>query len=88
MVGPKEALASQTVLVKQLNWLQDSASSNIECTVKLRSAHAGIAATVEITSPDTATVHLHEPYSGVTPGQACVMYDDTRVLGGGWITRL
>ncbi|MDN3031226.1 MAG: hypothetical protein QMO91_08040, partial [Candidatus Tisiphia sp.] len=23
----------------------------------------------------------------VTPGQACVIYDNARVLGGGWITR-
>ena len=23
----------------------------------------------------------------ITPGQACVLYDNTRVLGGGWITR-
>ena len=25
--------------------------------------------------------------AAVTPGQACVMYDGDRVLGGGWIER-
>ena len=28
-----------------------------------------------------------EPQSAVTPGQAVVFYDGTRVLGGGWIER-
>jgi len=29
-----------------------------------------------------------EPALGVAPGQACVFYDGTRVLGGGWIERV
>jgi tRNA-uridine 2-sulfurtransferase len=34
---------------------------------------------------DGLTVVLEEPQAGVAPGQACVLYDGTRVLGGGWI---
>ena len=34
---------------------------------------------------------LHDGEAGVSPGQACVFYEDeatdTRVLGGGWIER-
>jgi tRNA-specific 2-thiouridylase len=30
---------------------------------------------------------LDDPYPGVAPGQACVLYDGDRVLGGGWISR-
>jgi tRNA-specific 2-thiouridylase len=30
-------------------------------------------------------VDFVEPQSAVTPGQAVVFYDGTRVLGGGWI---
>ena len=29
---------------------------------------------------------LDEPAFGIAPGQACVAYDGSRVLGGGWIT--
>jgi tRNA-specific 2-thiouridylase len=36
---------------------------------------------------DTAEIVLDEPEEGVAPGQACVLYDGTRVLGGGWIRR-
>jgi tRNA-specific 2-thiouridylase len=32
-------------------------------------------------------VRFDEPQSAVTPGQAVAFYDDSRVLGGGWIER-
>ena len=32
-------------------------------------------------------MELETPEQGVAPGQACVVYDGARVLGGGWITR-
>ena len=30
-------------------------------------------------------MHFDEPQEAVAPGQACVLYDGSRVLGGGWI---
>lgn len=35
---------------------------------------------------NTIRIHLPQPQYGISPGQAAVFYDDTRVLGGGWIT--
>jgi tRNA-specific 2-thiouridylase len=34
-----------------------------------------------------ARIEFAEPQVGVAPGQACVFYQGTRVLGGGWIER-
>ncbi|MDE0387846.1 MAG: hypothetical protein OXI75_04015, partial [Rhodospirillales bacterium] len=34
----------------------------------------------------TAEVTLDDPEPATAPGQACVLYDGNRVLGGGWIT--
>jgi len=31
-------------------------------------------------------VKLHKPQRAVTPGQACVFYQEDLVVGGGWIT--
>jgi len=30
-------------------------------------------------------VNFDEPQKSITPGQAAVLYDGQRVLGGGWI---
>jgi tRNA-specific 2-thiouridylase len=32
-------------------------------------------------------VEFDHPQAGVAPGQACVLYDGSRLLGGGWIAR-
>lgn len=93
-VGAKQDLLGIKVPIKELNWLGDSsvikAQLPIKCMVKLRSAHQGITATLYPQQDGYATVQLEEPYQGITPGQACVVYDihtPSRVLGGGWITR-
>ena len=56
-------------------------------SVKIRYAHAGTAATVTPVENGRAWVRLHEPQRAVTPGQAAVIYDGDRLLGGGWICR-
>jgi tRNA-specific 2-thiouridylase len=38
-------------------------------------------------SGDAADVTFDEAQFGVAPGQACVVYQGSRVLGGGWIRR-
>ncbi len=93
-VGNREDLLGSGVLIKELNWLGAADiianQAPIACMVKLRSAHAGIAATLYPQAAGNAKVELTEPYQGITPGQACVIYDaaqPTRVLGGGWITQ-
>jgi tRNA-uridine 2-sulfurtransferase len=34
-----------------------------------------------------AEIHLEAPQYGVSPGQAAVLYNGNRVIGGGWIAR-
>jgi tRNA-uridine 2-sulfurtransferase len=52
----------------------------------MRSAQAPMAASIFPSSLAQANVELASPYEGIAPGQACVVYDGDRVLGGGWIT--
>lgn len=88
VVGPRDALAVRDVFVGDINWLAGEAarSAKIDVTVKLRSGQPARAAEFHCSAAG-ARVRLREPEYGVAPGQACVFYDGTRVLGGGWIMR-
>jgi len=85
VVGPREALKTRKIVLKDVNWLA-APSQAAECAVKVRSMRPPVPARV-IATPDGAEVELLEPEEGVAPGQACVFYKGTQVLGGGWITK-
>ncbi|MCP5361033.1 MAG: tRNA 2-thiouridine(34) synthase MnmA [Hyphomicrobiales bacterium] len=89
IVGPREALGQTELWIQDINWLAAPIPADgLEASVKLRSTMAPVPATLH--PPDTngkARVVLHQPEDAITPGQACVAYDGTRVLGGGWIIR-
>lgn len=87
-VGSKEHLKSQNVYINEMNWIDEeklSIGQKFACEMKLRSMHKPIEGEVEYLGDGRSRAHLFEPYFGVTPGQACVMYDGSRMLGGGWI---
>ena len=90
VVGPKAALLRDGFALHSVNWLGEGAlpKDGVQVTVKLRNTHVPVAATVFGDDGDgVARVILHTPEAAVSPGQACVFYDDARVLGGGWIAR-
>jgi tRNA-specific 2-thiouridylase len=88
ILGTKDELLSKNFKIRDINWLLQDIPSEIECSVKLRSAHVGGIANIVVNGDGTADAELYGGYPGITPGQACVMYDGTRVLGGGWIMRV
>lgn len=87
-VGPKENLAVKTIYLKEVNWLKglEHFRNGLKCMVKVRSTHQPVEATVTVTGPESATVDFNTAEYGVAAGQACVFYENDRVLGGGWIT--
>ncbi len=92
VVGPKEALSTRTVPLREINWLGDAAlESRAEwaVSVKVRSTRPPREAILRPISATEAEVELLNPEEGVSPGQACVFYETgtSRVLGGGWIWR-
>ncbi|MFT6105029.1 MAG: tRNA-specific 2-thiouridylase [Paracoccaceae bacterium] len=92
IVGPKEALTTRIIPVREINWLGDdafAAQQTREISVKVRSTRPAREAILRATGPTTAEVELLTPEEGVSPGQACVFYETTgsRILGGGWIWR-
>ncbi len=87
-VGPDSALVKTQFLLKDVNWLaSDKEIDQLKVVVKIRSTTPGIKARVSLTEDKQIQVTLLEEEKAITPGQACVFYQDSRVLGGGWITR-
>jgi tRNA-specific 2-thiouridylase len=89
IVGPHEALATRRARIAGLNWLGGAVGpgSVVEGEVKIRSAQIPGAARLTFVSGTEADVEFAAPEHGVAPGQACVLYDGERLLGGGFITR-
>jgi tRNA-specific 2-thiouridylase len=88
-VGPKAALARSGVTLREVNWLGRAGepTENVAVEVKLRSMTEPKPAIVSLLPGGQARVALQEPQFGIAPGQACVIYQGSRVLGGGWIER-
>ncbi|MEA3010787.1 MAG: tRNA-uridine 2-sulfurtransferase [Sphingomonadales bacterium] len=78
VVGPKAALAVGSARLSGLNWLGEGQSRGL--TAKVRSMARPAPA-----SFDGERLRFEAPEYGVAPGQAAVLYDGSRVLGGGWI---
>ena len=92
IVGPKEALATRIVPIREINWLGDApfdSQAEWHVNVRVRSTKPPMPAVIRPLSATEANVELLTPEEGVSPGQACVFYEDgsTRILGGGWIWR-
>jgi tRNA-specific 2-thiouridylase len=88
VVGPREALARKVVGLRELNWLSTPIpEEGLDVMVKLRSAQPAVAARLFPAGDGIARLELYNPEYGVAPGQAGVVYDGDRLLGGGWISR-
>jgi tRNA-uridine 2-sulfurtransferase len=91
VVGPRSALAETRVTLAELNWLGPplAAGTAVPVAAKLRSAQPPVAATLHLRDEgaDNAELVLDAPAGAVAPGQAAVLYDGDRVLGGGRIRR-
>jgi tRNA-uridine 2-sulfurtransferase len=86
VVGPQEALAKNDISLKETTWVNAAPVDGQDVTVKFRSTQSPQAAKIKIVDAKIV-VQFAEPQYGVSPGQACVVYDNDRVIGGGWIAR-
>jgi tRNA-specific 2-thiouridylase len=94
VVGPREALRTSRIRLRNLNWLgagtiDEALQSHPEVYVKVRSTRAPQPAWLRAGAEGAVDVELIGSEDGVSPGQACVFYDaaegQARVLGGGII---
>ena len=93
IVGPREALLTRALSLKETNWIGDGASIAAACAAarpvlaRVRSTREPVLGRLAIVSGGHGVV-FGVPEEGVAPGQACVLYapeEPARVLGGGFI---
>jgi tRNA-specific 2-thiouridylase len=94
VVGPREALRTASLILKETNWLGDqdtietAAAERAEVLARVRSTREPLAARLFAAADGSVGVAFETPEEAVAPGQACVLYDagdPERVLGGGFI---
>jgi tRNA-specific 2-thiouridylase len=91
VVGPREALLTRSLTLKETNWLGEgddmADAAGRPVLVRVRSTREPVPGRLAVQDGKIAVV-LEAPEEGVAPGQACVLYapeQPDRVLGGGFI---
>jgi len=93
VVGPREALLTAALRLKETNWLGEAAGLDAACAAgrpvlaRVRSTREPAAGRLGLVAGAPGVI-FEAPEEGVAPGQACVLYAPeapTRVLGGGFI---
>jgi tRNA-specific 2-thiouridylase len=87
-VGSKEDLGKKQIIIKDMNWLINDCDLKkpFSCDVKIRSSGNMIKVFVEPIENNKCVIIFNTLEYGVAAGQACVLYEQDRLLGGGWIT--
>ena len=89
IVGDKEHLLGQSLILDELNFIMpdidiSAPTLKIKCSAKIRSLSTPSEGTL-YKEKDTFSFIFDNPTESITRGQACVLYDNERVLGGGII---
>ncbi|MCI5967926.1 tRNA 2-thiouridine(34) synthase MnmA [Helicobacter sp.] len=90
IVGDKEDLATKEVRAANFSLPKEyfKDDNTLECEVKIRYKSHKAKARIELVKEaqkEVIVAHLEEPVYGVASGQALVLYDGSKVLGGGFI---
>ena len=86
IVGPKSELGQQTLIARDVNWLNGQPPTEpIEVQIKIRYKAKGVEGMVTDLGDGRSLVTFHEPVFGVTAGQGAVFYNGDVCLGGGII---
>ncbi len=87
-VGPESALYSDSLIAARMNWVSiPELTEPLRVTARTRYRQAEQAANAYPMSGGRLRLVFDEPQRAVTPGQAVVLYDGERVVGGGTIQR-
>ena len=81
-------LESGGLIAANPTWTGDAVPDfSFRCQAQIRYRHTPVEATATLAADGCLVVNFDSPERSVAPGQAVVLYDDRRVIGGGWIER-
>ena len=87
VVGSRAEAERRRLELAECNWIVDVSGAPRRALVQVRSRHDATAALVAAGAGGSAVVEFDEPVLAPAPGQAAVVFEGDRVLGGGWIVR-
>lgn len=89
IVGSEEELMHDALTVDRVNWIQKVDGLKVlKCRAKIRSRHEESPCEVIQFENDKIEVKFQNKQRAITPGQAIVFYQDSEVLGGGFISEV
>ena len=88
----KASARAYELIAKDVNWIRGQTpqgSDPVKVMAKIRYNSKTFPATISMLDNNQVKVTFEQPQSAITPGQACVFYDelDQILLGGGWIKK-
>lgn len=87
VVGEKHMLKKSTLLLNQFSLVNPEENIlNQTIQVKLRYQMKPVKGYIQHLSPNQATLQLNTPMAAIAKGQACVLSQGTRIIGGGTIS--
>lgn len=85
LVGGRDELSRTSLIAGKATWSSLPATDEFRAACRIRYRHQPAPCRVVMLSDNRFEVYFDMPQTSVTPGQAAVLYDGERVLGGGWI---
>jgi tRNA-specific 2-thiouridylase len=87
VIGTRDELLGRGIVAREVNWLGAAPELGAEVSVQIRHRSRAVPGVVVRLAGDEVEIALDEPASAISPGQSMVLYDGSRVLGGGVIER-
>ena len=86
VIGTADELYGHRVELDEVNWLADGLAPGDSCQMQIRYRTPAVPARVAEQAGSRLALELSLPVRAITPGQSGVLYDGSRLLGGGLIS--
>lgn len=87
VVGNRAGLNCDGLAARSVQWIEAPPGADFPAEIQVRYRAPAVPCRVRVLPENRFEADFEKPVTAVTPGQAAVLYQGERVLGGGWIER-